>query len=144
MTVKAKINPDAAPPSAVATWTTAEWRQNLQNPREAVPVKLSWGGTPSTTKFDDIYNNLKGRGIVFDSANPQSDQVTHVRHKNSEYVGKEYKDGEDIRWKLKHEKIKTSPPPSSMREDAIDVDKEVFKVDVSEYVKFCNRQQANL
>ena len=37
MTVKAKIEPDAAISSAAATGAMAQWCQNYQNPRATVP-----------------------------------------------------------------------------------------------------------
>ena len=40
--------------------------------------------------------------------------------------------------------MNTIPSPSSMVEDAIYMDKDIFKVEVSEYVKQNNRLQANL
>ena len=53
-------------------------------------------------------------------------------------------DGVDVHWMLEQEKTKTTPPPSSMGEYATDMDKEIFKVEVSDYVKCCNRMQDNL
>ena len=40
--------------------------------------------------------------------------------------------------------MKTLTPTSSMGEDATDVDKQVFKVEVSEYINHCNRLWDNL
>ena len=40
--------------------------------------------------------------------------------------------------------MKKIDPPACLEADASDVEKEIFKVDVSEYVKRCNRLRANL
>ena len=62
----------------------------------------------------------------------------------SEYVGEEYTDGGDVRWTSEQEKMKTNPPPLSMGEDATEADKEIFKMEVSEYAKRRNRLRSNL
>ena len=67
MTVKAKIERDAAPPRTAATGVMAQWHQKRQNLRVAVPEKASWGSSPATLKFDRNYDDLKVRGLVFNS-----------------------------------------------------------------------------
>ena len=49
-----------------------------------------------------------------------------------------------MHWRIEQEKMKTLDHPSSMGEDATDTEKEVFKVEVYEYVKFRNILKANL
>ena len=88
MTVKAKINPDAALPSASATGTMAQWHQNRQKLRAAVPAKASWGAPQATPKFDWTYNSLEVRGLVFNFSFLRSDQFTHIRNEIYKYVGK--------------------------------------------------------
>ena len=49
-----------------------------------------------------------------------------------------------MHWRIEQEKMKTLDHPSSMGENATDTEKEVFKVEVYEYVKFRNILKANL
>ena len=144
MTIKVKIKPDALPSSAMTTGATAQWRQNRQMPRAVVPAKLSRGAIPATPNFDGTYNGLKGRDLVFNPNNLCADRFTHVRHEIAKYVGKEYTDEGDVRWTLKHEKMKTITPPSRIGVGATDLEKYIFKVEVSECVKRRNRLQDNL
>ena len=111
MTVRAKIKPDAAPSSTVATVATAQWRQNCQKTRDAVPLKESRGATPATPNFDGTCNGLKGRGIVFNSTNPRANRFMHIRREITEYVGNKYTDGGDIHWAPDRDKMKTHTPP---------------------------------
>ena len=67
-----------------------------------------------------------------------------MRREIAKYVGKDYMDEGDIHWTLEQKYIKTIPPPSRMGKDATDVDNDVFKVEVSEYVKHSDRLRANL
>ena len=106
MTIRAKIDPDAAPSSAAAA--TAQWRRNRQKSRDAVPAKES---QPFTPKFDRTWYGLKVRGLVFEYANPLADHFTLVRREIAEYVRKEYTDGGDVRWTLERENMKKIPPP---------------------------------
>ena len=52
--------------------------------------------------------------------------------------------GGDVRWMLEREKLNTLVPPASLETSTTDVDKEIFKVEVSRYMKRRNRQRANL
>ena len=144
MTIKVKIKPYALPSNAMTTGATAQWRQNRQMPRAVVPAKLSRGAIPATPNFDGTYNGLKGRDLVFNPNNLCADRFTHVRHEIAKYVGKEYTDEGDVRWTLKHEKMKTITPPSRIGVGATDLEKYIFKVEVSECVKRRNRLQDNL
>ena len=107
MTIRAKIKPDAAPPSGLTTGATAQWHQNHQKPRAAVPAKESQS---STLKFDRACNGLNGRGLVFDSTNRYTGRFTLVRLEIAEYIGKEHTDEGDVRWMLEQENMKINPP----------------------------------
>ena len=107
-------------------------------------VVLAEASQPSNPKFDGTCYSLKVRSLVFDDSNPCADRFTLVRHEISEYFGKEYTDEGDVRWTSEQEKMKTTLPLSSMGEDAAEADKEIFKVEVSEYVKRRNRMRYNL
>ena len=99
---------------------------------------------PSTPKFDGTCGSLKGCGLVFDSANPHADCSTYVKREIAEYIGKEYTNGGDFWWTLERERQKTIKPPASLETNATDVDKEIFKFDVYDYVNHQNRLRANL
>ena len=79
ITVKSKIDPDAAPSSAAATGATAQWRQTFQKPRSTIPAKASRGVPPATNKFDGTCDGLKGCGLVFDFADPIVDLFKNCR-----------------------------------------------------------------
>ena len=87
MTIRANIYPDASSSIAAAMGATAQWLLNRQKPRATVPEKASQGATPATKKFDGTCDGLKGRDLVFDSADTRADWFTHVRHEISKYAG---------------------------------------------------------
>ena len=84
------------------------------------------------------------RNLVFDLDDTRADRFMLVRRKIAKYVGKEYTNGGDVRWTFEQEKMKMIPSPLIIGEDATDMDKGIFTVEVSEDVKRCNRLQANL
>ena len=100
MTMRAKIDLDAAPSGAEVMGVMAQWRWNHHSPRAAVPEKASWGAPPSTPKFGGTYYGRKGCSLVFNYAESCEDWFTHVRREIVDYVNKEYMDGGDICWKL--------------------------------------------
>ena len=88
------------PSIAAATWATAQWCRNRQKPRSIVPENPSQGVPTSTPNFDGTCDDLKGTGLVFNSADLRTYRFMHVRHEIPDYVGKEYLDGRDVRWTL--------------------------------------------
>ena len=64
MTMKANIEPDAAPSRTVATGALSQWHQNRQNLRDAVPTKSPRGAPPANPKFDRTYDGIKVNGLV--------------------------------------------------------------------------------
>ena len=100
-TVKAKIKRDAAPSRSVTTGATEQLHQNIQKLRAAVLEKASQGMTPATPDFDGTCVSLRGRGIVFYSADLHVERFKHVRREIYEYVGKEYMDVGGVWWTLK-------------------------------------------
>ena len=79
MTVRAKTEPGATPSITAAAGATSQWRQNYHNPRSAVLPKASWGAILATPNYDGTCDGLKGRGLVFDSADSRTDWFIHVR-----------------------------------------------------------------
>ena len=67
-----------------------------------------------------------------------------MRPEIAKHVGKENTMRRYICWTLNQEKKDMLTHLSIMGEDAIDVGKDVFKVESSRYVKLCNRLRANL
>ena len=144
MDEKLKVEPDAALSIAAGRGEQHLWNQNQQNPRAEVPTKAPQGAPQATPKFDGTYDGLKGGGLVFDSANPRVDCFTHVKREIAEYTRKDYTNGGDVWWTPERGKQKTIDPLASLATNDTDVDKKIFKVEVSEYFKRRNRLRANI
>ena len=98
MAEKFKVESDAAPLKAAGTRGMAQWRQNWQKSRAVVPTKTPQGVLPSNPKVNGMCNVIKGRGLVFNSSDPQADRFTHVKRDIYECIGKEYTNGGDVWW----------------------------------------------
>ena len=48
------------------------------------PTKISRGAPPYAHMFEGTCDGLKGRGIIFDSADPRADRFIHVKREISE------------------------------------------------------------
>ena len=81
---------------------------------------------------------------MFGSSDPRADQFTDAKHEIGGYIGNEYTNGGDIRWMLERENNKMIEPLEILATGATEIDRDIFKVNVSEYVNLRNRLRANL
>ena len=98
MAKKVKVELDAAPSSVPVTGVTVWWCRNQQNSRATFLTNKPWGTPPTTLKFNGTCDGLKGRGIVFNSADPSAYCFMRIKREIAEYIGKEYTNGGDIWW----------------------------------------------
>ena len=104
MAENVKLELDAAPSSVTCMGVTTRWRRNQHKLRSAVLTNTPQGAPPATPKFNGTCDDLKGRSIVFESANPRADRFAHVKHKIDKYTGKEYTNNGDVRWTLERKR----------------------------------------
>ena len=99
MAENVKLELDAAPSSVTCMGVTTRWRRNQHKLRSAVLTNTPQGAPPATPKFNGTCNILKGRGLIFDSADPRADRFTHVKRGISEHTRSEYTNGGDVWWR---------------------------------------------
>mmetsp|Transcript_53098 Transcript_53098/g.158901 ORF Transcript_53098/g.158901 Transcript_53098/m.158901 type:complete len:92 (-) Transcript_53098:1615-1890(-) len=87
---KPKVEPDAAASheAATAAGAVTRKRRNKSKKTGEPAAKPTRRPIPSS-RFDGTCYGLKGRGIVFDSADPRADRFTQVKREIVEHIGKE-------------------------------------------------------
>mmetsp|Transcript_29273 Transcript_29273/g.86680 ORF Transcript_29273/g.86680 Transcript_29273/m.86680 type:complete len:93 (+) Transcript_29273:120-398(+) len=88
---KSKVEPDAASSSGTTAAAASAAPRRLRNRANrsgepsAKPVRVA---TPSS-KFDGTCDGLRGRGLVFDSADTRADRFMQMKREIIDYIGKE-------------------------------------------------------
>uniref|UniRef100_A0A7S4K779 Uncharacterized protein n=1 Tax=Odontella aurita TaxID=265563 RepID=A0A7S4K779_9STRA len=125
-----KEEPDATVSrgSATAAVSAAPRRCRNKSKKPGEPAAKPTRGAVPSPKFDGTRDGLKGRGLVFDLADPRADRFAQVKREIIGYIRKECQNGGDIRWSLDHEKEKPLAAPAVLGANATGVDKEIFKI----------------